>query len=251
MKFRPILLSLTLISISPTMGNWIPGYSEAIADAELAFPVPGILDKWFFEEGDVVPEGAVVAELDSGLEGLEIERRRLLMESARKEYERVKTVYERGSVVSEGEVDAAKSAFDVAEMEHRLAQEQFERRRMRAPFEGVLVTTFGLETGEAIERNQPVARISDPASCRLVCYVDADLAFDLKPGDNGVLRFRIRGESVEVNGAVGYVSPVVDPASGLVEVRVVFSNASGEIRPGIAGEVRFPDAGGDAEGRES
>ncbi len=234
-------VALILLFSVPVAGysNPVSGYSEAVADAELAFPVPGILGDWYFEEGDTVREGAVLAELDSGLESLEIERRKLLMESAEKEYERVKTVFDRGSVVSEGEVDAARSAFEVAAMEHRLAEEQLERRRMRAPFGGVLVSSYGFQPGEAVERNQPVARISDPSICRFVCYVEGDLAYALEVGNPAELNFKIGGEPIMLEGTVSYVSPVVDPASGLVEVKVTFSNQSGVVRPGIAGEAKF------------
>jgi hypothetical protein len=34
---------------------------------------------------------------------------------------------------------------------------------------------------------------------------------------------------------VELVSPVVDPASGLVEIKVLFDNLEGRIRPGLSG----------------
>ena len=40
---------------------------------------------------------------------------------------------------------------------------------------------------------------------------------------------------IRIAGTVVFVSPVVDPASGLLEVKAEFDNKEGEVRPGIAG----------------
>ena len=218
---------------------WIPGVSEAIDDASLAFPVPGILGVREFSIGARVESGSIIASLDTALDELEVERRRLLMEAARKDYERTRQVFERGSIVSEEEVEAKESAWRVAETEHRLALEQLERRRIRAPFSGIIVETFGVEPGEAVERNQPVVRVADSERCRFVVFVDGDASFGLKAGDSARLRFRIGVDVLHFEGTVTFVSPVVDPASGLAEVRINFTNPDARIKPGMAGEATF------------
>ena len=38
-------------------------------------------------------------------------------------------------------------------------------------------------------------------------------------------------------GTVEYVSPVVDPSSGLREVKVLFDNADNKIQPGVPGKM--------------
>ncbi|HEY0548518.1 MAG TPA: hypothetical protein VGF13_02890, partial [Verrucomicrobiae bacterium] len=40
---------------------------------------------------------------------------------------------------------------------------------------------------------------------------------------------------VTLNGRITFLSPVADPASGLVKVKAFFENAGGRIRPGLAG----------------
>jgi multidrug efflux pump subunit AcrA (membrane-fusion protein) len=45
-----------------------------------------------------------------------------------------------------------------------------------------------------------------------------------------------------VSGRVTFVSPVVDAASSLVEVRVQFSNADRRIRPGVKARLRVEGA---------
>ena len=38
-----------------------------------------------------------------------------------------------------------------------------------------------------------------------------------------------------IGGKIVFISPVVDPASGLQKVKVLFDNAEGKIRPGVSG----------------
>ncbi len=221
--------------------EWIPGFSQAKKDAHLAFPVAGIVAIWHFTEGDSIASGQVIAELDSGLESLEVQRRERLMESALREYERTKRIFDRGSVVSAEEVDAAASVYEVTVIEHRLALEQLERRKMRSPFSGILVSSFDIREGEAIERNQPVARLSDPSRCIFIAFVEAESASKLSIDGETLLRFPVRAGYIEASGTIVFISPVVDPASGLVEVKAEFSNRHAQIRPGLNGEIFFQE----------
>jgi multidrug efflux pump subunit AcrA (membrane-fusion protein) len=45
-----------------------------------------------------------------------------------------------------------------------------------------------------------------------------------------------------IGGRVTFVSPVIDAASSLVEVRVQFPNADRRIRPGVKGRLRVEGA---------
>jgi multidrug efflux pump subunit AcrA (membrane-fusion protein) len=47
--------------------------------------------------------------------------------------------------------------------------------------------------------------------------------------------------ALSVEGRVDFVSPVVDPASGLLKVKVLFENREGKIRPGVAGVMILGD----------
>jgi multidrug efflux pump subunit AcrA (membrane-fusion protein) len=49
--------------------------------------------------------------------------------------------------------------------------------------------------------------------------------------------FSIQGESGQ--GWISFISPVADPASGLVEVQVSFENPDDRWRPGLQAEVRL------------
>jgi multidrug efflux pump subunit AcrA (membrane-fusion protein) len=62
-------------------------------------------------------------------------------------------------------------------------------------------------------------------------------AAGLKKGDVLPAVFE-SAKGAAVPGVVKFVSPVVDAASGLVDVRIRYPNPKGEIRPGLKGTVR-------------
>ena len=43
--------------------------------------------------------------------------------------------------------------------------------------------------------------------------------------------------TIKLKGKIVFLSPVVDPASGLQKVRVLFDNTEGQVRPGVAGKM--------------
>jgi multidrug efflux pump subunit AcrA (membrane-fusion protein) len=49
------------------------------------------------------------------------------------------------------------------------------------------------------------------------------------------MSIRTGSKSITKKGTVAFVSPIVDPASGLLEVKAAFNNQDGAVRPGIEG----------------
>ena len=49
------------------------------------------------------------------------------------------------------------------------------------------------------------------------------------------MSIRTGSKSITKKGTIAFVSPIVDPASGLLEVKVAFNNQKGEVRPGVEG----------------
>jgi multidrug efflux pump subunit AcrA (membrane-fusion protein) len=70
--------------------------------------------------------------------------------------------------------------------------------------------------------------------------VEARAGHNLQPGQQVNLEIDAgRGAPVQLAGKVNFVSPVVDPASGLMKVKVIFENSNGAVRPGVAGKMTF------------
>jgi RND family efflux transporter MFP subunit len=213
------------------------GITEPICDVTLSPAMAGIVSAWKVKEGDFVKEGDVILELDRSLEELEVKRRNLVTENHKMELDALQTLSKKNSIsVKKDELDKAETEYKVAAAEEQIAAEALRRRYIAAPCSGI-VAEFSKRVGEACQTYQPLARITDTRQCYLVSNVEFRLAGGLKTGQTVHLEIEAAPAPVSLRGKIIFLSPVVDPASGLLKVKVLFDNAEGKIRPGVAGRM--------------
>jgi membrane fusion protein (multidrug efflux system) len=218
------------------------GITEPILDSTLGTPVAGIIAARKFKEGDFVKQGDVLIELDKRLEELEVARREVVLEPLKADYLANKYLFEQTkSSVSKEILDKKESDYKVALAESDLAKEQVRKRSIQAPFDGY-ITEILLQVGEACQVQQPILRLADTRHCYFVCNVEARAGHTLRVGQKVDLEIESGAAVVILSGNVSFVSPVVDAASGLVKVKVIFENLEGKIRPGVAGKMTFEEA---------
>lgn len=236
------LVVQTLVSLaqgvdrSPTSAD---GVTESVVDVTLSLSVPGIVWRHYFKEGDLVRSNDVILELDYRYDELDRQRRQLVMDNRKKDWEATKIVFEKSQSVSQEELSKRELEYRVAQVEHEMAREQVALRQLRAPAAGVLVD-LRLDPGEASEAYQPLARLVDPKQCYFVSNLDYRLAARLRLHQSVRLEIDNAGDTESISGEVVFLSPVVDPASGLQEVKVLFDNSTSGIRPGVAGRIVIP-----------
>ena len=218
------------------------GLTEAFLDATLSPPVAGILGKHFFKEGDAVEAGQVILELDKRMEELEVARRQTVLENSSEVLRRTEELATRTRSVAKEELDKHRAENRIAQAELDLAQEQLRRRQVIAPFPGVIADLFGLDPGEGCQPQSPIARLVDTRRCWLVLNLEARRAHTLEVGQRLSLRLESEIGARNVEAEVRFISPVADPASGLVRVKAVFDNAEARIPAGITAMVRLPAA---------
>jgi RND family efflux transporter MFP subunit len=215
------------------------GITEPIYDVTLSPAVAGLVSAWHFKEGDFVKQDEVVLELDSRVEVLEVERRKLAMENRRTDWEALQTLFKKSSIsVKKEDLDKAETEYKIAVVEHQMAAEVLRRRKITAPEAGYVVELIR-DVGEACDAYQPLVRLADPRQCYFVSNVEAKAAGRLKLDQEVKLLIESSGEPVTFKGKVIFLSPVVDPASGLRKVKVLFDNSDRKINPGVAGKMKF------------
>jgi RND family efflux transporter MFP subunit len=240
----------------------LQGITAPVTDATLSAEVAGRIAKVAVEEGTGVTNNQVLVELDRDLEELEVERRRIVWES-RAEVDsaaaRVQTVqaelagtrrlFESTRSVSKEELEQKILEHKLAvaeherlsmlerreELEYRMALQQLARREIRSPTDGVVVEVHA-EEGEYCEQGQPVLRVVDVSRCHFNCNVEEAAARVIESGRR--VRLELTGGLVRTADVV-YVAPVVDPASGLQEVKAAFDNSDGSVRPGVTGALHL------------
>ncbi|SPE55094.1 exported hypothetical protein [Verrucomicrobia bacterium] len=212
----------------------VSGITEPVRDVTVGASVAGLIRTEFFKEGDVVKKGEVILELDKRLEELEVQRRRAVMDQNKMELETTRTLVETTKSVSKEELAKKEADYNVAAAEYGIAVEQLAHRQVVAPFSGT-ITEIELHTGAACAPYQPLVRLVDTTRCYFTGQIEGRMASGLHL-DQGI-RIDIEGSSVSVRGKICFISPVVDPASGLAKVKALFENADGQVRPGLAARM--------------
>lgn len=258
-----VLAAMTAPAVAGAGTMRISGVTEAVRDITMSVPEEGVVSAIKYDVGARVGKGKAIVILDSRRQELEKKRRRLIWESKveleaaakraetlRKVAETSEQLFESTHSLSEEEVDRQRLEYQLAaaerdrlaveedreELEYRIAVENYERRIIRAPIDGVVVK-LERDVGEYVEPGQPLLEIVDPKQCYLVCQLEERLGRSLKKGDQVDIELRAAGAPVRKKGRVVFASPVVDQASGLFEVRVEFANKDGKIRPGVPGTM--------------
>jgi multidrug efflux pump subunit AcrA (membrane-fusion protein) len=120
-----------------------------------------------------------------------------------------------------------------------MSVEQLRKREITAPLAGYITELFR-KAGEDCKAQEPLVRIVDTRRCYFVCNLEAKSSAGLRKDLPIKLEIEVGKEKAAVQGTISFVSPVVDPASGLLKVKAIFENPEGKIRPGMAGLLHLP-----------
>lgn len=210
--------------------------TEPIGDVYLSTTVAGTVAKIHCAEGSFIDAGFVILELDRRSEELEVERRRFFVQNLKEELGRSELLLEKTTSIATEEVEKKRAEFRIASAELELAREQLAKRQIVAPIAGV-VTDLPLKVGEYCEPPKVLVRIVDSRRFYSVANIDPVAGRNLRVGDPVRLEIATNGDVESAVGHVTFVSPVVDPASGLMRIRAVFDNPEGRVRPGVAGQL--------------
>ena len=207
----------------------------------------------------MVNEGQAFVELDSSTQKLELERRVLIArDSSELEASQARlkvldelltiaeTVASRSQAVSReellklrlehlsarGRLEQLVAQKNRERVEVQLAQVELDLRTVRAPRAGTVVEVE-VDEGAWVKPGDPLFRLVDT---RL--NLPLRVAGALRAGVRLRASFESAGrDPVLAEGVVQFVSPLADNASGLVDVRAVFANPKGLIRPGVKGRL--------------
>jgi RND family efflux transporter MFP subunit len=241
------------------------GVTEPVHDVLLGVNVAGKVHAIHFKEGDWIEEGQVILELEREREKLEMELRESIwndkaaLESAHTRTTRLKELFdsskrlfEKTRSISEEELtrlelEYLESYYRSLELENQesqekirfeLAREEFKQLGVIASISGI-VTEISVDEGEQCKPGEPVVHLSNPKLCLLVANIEERFARTIQVGQEVGLQIQAGVAFVDKPGTVSFVSPVVDPASGLVKVKVEFDNHDLAIKPGVSGKMLF------------
>ena len=264
----PSSSAATSVTAPRSAGTAASGVTQASRDLKLSVTAAGRVEGLFVKEGDRVRKGDLMMHMDRALEALEVKRREVMLQDRARLEElllRERTLTEqvrsaksllpsggvsRKQVEDEelalGAIVAERKSIEFAKQRERveldLAREAYERRHLRSPIDGI-VTRIYSRLGESVAPHEPVMVVVDVRTVRFTGTVPIADSGRLRVGSPVQLQLGEAAEATIRQAQVVFVSPVADPASGLVEVIAEFDNSDGSVRPGISGRVLVHGAG--------
>lgn len=239
------------------------GLIYPLHDITLSAGVAGLVMKRLVLPGQQVKADQVLLQLDDRLQAIESDRRKVIYEDqsellATRERTRIlgvllqdaRAVFKDTGSISKDELLRleAEYAASTGRLEQLLEQKKRERleyesaererlqRHIAAPINGV-VTKVIPQVGEWAKPGDAIILLVDASTAVLKLAVPHNEARALTLGSSQVIELEAGSALARVTARVSFVSPVADPASGLVQVELTFSNPRNSIKPGIKGTI--------------
>ena len=262
---------LILLIYSPPLSQaeqiTISGLTEPAQDSALGLSITGQIISIKVKIGDVVKPGQLLLQLDQELERLEVKRRKLIWESKAEinsvsrqvstlaqHLQATRDLYQSTGSVPREELEnkeleydfavAEKEQLQIAELrekvEYDAAREQLAKRNLYAPFAGQIAEIM-IGPGENCDIDTPLLRLVDNSHGYFVANIEQGTATHLQPGQNVQLQLGDTTEPVNLEAQIVFVSPLIDPASGLRKIKAVFDNREKKVIPGVAGLLQLPN----------
>jgi multidrug efflux system membrane fusion protein len=210
------------------------GSISAIHQVTLAPEISGQVVRFDFIPGGPVKKGEVVAQLNDASEQADLAAARAQQKLSGLTLKRTQDLFAKGAV-SQAQLDQAQSQYDAATAEAARAEALVAKKRVRAPFDGVLGVRQ-TEVGHYLEAGKPVARLTNMAELyaeftvpeqarpQLSLRQTVDLTVDAYPGK-------------VFKAVVAVIDPQINTATRTIKIQAVADNSEGLLMPGMFANV--------------
>jgi len=205
---------------------------------------PGVVSKVFHVEGDPVPKGALLAEIDSpelATVEADFQIARAKEKAAKLNEERERGLFDRGLTTAR-EYEEAVVALERERALVRAAKERVEAlggggrhmgtSSLRAPLAGI-VAERSISPGQSVDRSVIAFRVGDLDQLWVLLRVFEHALEHVRVGDTVDIRTLADPER-SIPGEVAHVGAVIDPVTRTADVRVEVDNSARKLRAGQA-----------------
>ncbi len=214
----------------------LPAVVEANRVINVAAEVAGRIERIAAEEGREVRAGELIVQLNKDLLQADYDRAKATAEYDQREYERMAELLKR-DLATPAEHDQARTKAAASKAELDAAQARLDRSDIYAPINGFL-EDLTVELGEYVKAGDPVARIVDIDTAKVVADVpERDVPY-FSVGALEQVIFQLRGQERELPGTILYIGELADPKTRTSRVEIEVKNPQHLLRSGqIVGAV--------------
>lgn len=186
-----------------------------------------------FKLGDRVKEGQVIIRIEDAeyVNGLAIDSKKLNLEISENEYEKQKSLYEKGGVtlreLRNSEVSKTNAKYDYESAEIRL-----EKMKIAAPFSGVIVDLPYYTKGTRVTSGQTMVTLMSYDKMYMEINLPEKSINDVKLGQQ-VLITNYTIEEDTLTGTVSELSPMISSETRTFSGKLTISNPELKLRPGM------------------
>lgn len=241
----------------PTVFTFV-GRTESSHLVEIRARVEGYLQEISFQEGSMVKEGDLLFQLDpkpfqAVLDSAvaELNQQKALLWRAKQDAERLKPLYEQ-KAASKKDLDAATSQLLASQAAVESAGAKVQEAELNLGYTKIIAPSSGLSSLS----NYRIGSLITPGSQGLLTTISSinPIWVMFSISENELLKSRIErnsnclvfpknmdfdvylelglGQNYPEVGKVDFANPSFDPTTGMQQIRAVFNNPKGELRPG-------------------
>lgn len=200
----------------------------------LTATVSEIVTDVHFEDGQRVNAGTILVEMTSEEEHALIEEERSTLAEAKKQYDRLRPLVERGAA-SSSLLDQRRREYETAKARLRATESRLRDRLIIAPFAGV-VGLRNVSVGALIEPGDVITTLDDDSVMKLDFTVPSIYLASLKTGLPIVATSpAFAGRQFE--GIVASINSRIDPVTRAIVVRAILPNPERLLKPGLLMQV--------------
>ena len=207
----------------------LKGLLIPLDEANLSSRSTGVIRE-MAKEGDSVKKGDVVVSLDDDTERLAVDSAKAVLDVRQFEATYTRELQKKGSG-SEADARTAATNLKTAEIQLKQAEVALEKKSVHSPFDGV-VTRHIRHVGEATDNYLPLLTLVGLSKVYLETYLPANRLRDVQAGQSvEVVVPDLPGRKFA--GAIEYIAPVIDPASGEFRLKILLPNGDHALRSGM------------------
>jgi RND family efflux transporter MFP subunit len=253
-----VLLIAAVAAPGPLAAEQLESFTEPYKSIAIPASEIGVIAKILVAEGDQVSKRQVLAQLDDSVltsslavaraakEALgsrraaeaELELRTRQLESYRqlrghknatqRELDRAESDH----LQAQARLQSVREELEVRRLEYERVKAQIEQRRMESPINGFVVKIVK-EVGEFVSPTDPIVmHVVQLDTLTSEFSVPMPLAKEIKAGQSVTLL--VGYDRTACSGVVEFVSPVADPKSATVSVKIRIPNRDGKVASGAA-----------------
>ncbi|MDE3742376.1 efflux RND transporter periplasmic adaptor subunit [Maribacter polysaccharolyticus] len=206
----------------------------------LIYPeMAGTLEKIYVREGQRVSKGQLLAKIDDGGLGNQLEQLKTQAELNKTTFERQKKLWEQ-KIGSEIQFLQAKTNYEASDNAVKQLESQLEKSTIRAPFAGILDDVIK-DQGTVVSPGpgSEVFRIVNLSNMYIEVDVPETYLGQITKGKDAVVYFPVLGDSVVTK--IRETGNFINPSNRSFRVEIPVPNKNGLIKPNLTAKVKLND----------